>query len=81
MSDRAAFRTLREGAPRRRFELTDEQSHRIEHLLPGQATDPGATARDHRLFLDAILGIARTGAPGPDLPDRFGQHDTAYQGR
>jgi transposase len=63
----------------RRFELTDEQSQRIEHLLPGKPTDPGATARDNRLFLDAILWIARTGAPGPDLPERFGTDDTAYQ--
>ena len=63
----------------RRFELTDEQDHRIEPLLPGKATDPGATARDNRLFMDAILWIARTGAPWPDLPDRFGKHDTAYQ--
>ena len=63
----------------RRFELTDEQYQRIEHLLPGKPTDPGATARDNRLFLDAILRIARTGAPWPDLPERFGKYDTAYQ--
>ena len=29
--------------------------------------------------MDAILGIARTGAPWPDLPERFGKYDTAYQ--
>lgn len=63
----------------RRFELTDEQYRRIAHLLPGKPTDPGATARDNRLFLDAILWIARTGAPWPDLPERFGKYDTAYQ--
>jgi transposase len=63
----------------RRFELTDEQYQRIEHLLPGKPSDPGATARDNRLFLDAILWIARTGAPWPDLPERFGKYDTAYQ--
>lgn len=63
----------------RRFELTDEQYQRIEHLLPGKASDPGATARDNRLFMDAVLWIARTGAPWPDLPERFGKSDTAYQ--
>jgi hypothetical protein len=26
----------------RRFELTDEPYQRIEHLLPGKPTDPGA---------------------------------------
>ena len=63
----------------RRFELTDEQYARIEHLLPGKPGDPGATARDNRLFMDAIPWIARTGAPWPDLPERFGKYDTAYQ--
>jgi transposase len=63
----------------RRFELTDEQYHRIEHLLCGKPSDPGATARDNRLFMDAVLWIARTGAPWPDLPERFGKYDTAYQ--
>jgi transposase len=63
----------------RRFELTDEQYRRIAHLLPGKPGDPGATARDNRLFMDAILWIARTGAPWPDLPERFGKYDTAYQ--
>jgi transposase len=63
----------------RRFELTDEQYARIEHLLPGKPSDPGATARDNRPFVDAILRVARTGAPWPDLPGRFGKYDTAYQ--
>ena len=63
----------------RRFELSDEQYDRIAHLLPGKPGDPGATARDNRLFLDAVLWIARTGAPWPDLPERFGKHDSAYQ--
>jgi putative transposase len=63
----------------RRFELTDEQYQRIEHLLPGKPTDPGATARHNHLFLEAILWIARTGAPWPDLPERFAKYATAYQ--
>lgn len=63
----------------RRFELTDEQYARIENLLPGKKSDPGATARDDRLFMDAIFWIARTGAPWADLPERFGKYDTAYQ--
>jgi len=63
----------------RRFELDDDRFRRIEHLLPGKPTDPGATAKDNRLFLDAVLWIARTGAPWADLPARFGPHDTAFQ--
>jgi transposase len=26
-----------------------------------------------------VLWIARTGAPWPDLPERFGKYDTVYQ--
>ena len=63
----------------RRFEMDEDRFRRIEHLLPGKPGDPGATAKDNRLFLDAVLWIARTGAPWADLPARFGPFDTAYQ--
>ncbi len=63
----------------RRFEMDDDRFRRIEHLLSGKPGDPGATAKENRLFLDAVLWIARTGAPWPDLPARFGLHDTVYQ--
>lgn len=63
----------------RRFELTDEQWDRIAHLLPGKKTDPGVTAADNRLFLDAVLWIARTGAPWRDLPLRFGKWNSVFQ--
>jgi transposase len=35
--------------------------------------------RDNRLILVAVLWIARTAAPWPDLPDRFGKFDTVFQ--
>ncbi len=63
----------------RRFEMTDEQWFRIEHLLPGRSGSPGATAKDNRLFVDAVLWIARTGAPWRDLPERFGDWNNTFQ--
>ena len=39
----------------RRFEMTDAEWERVAPLLPGTAGDPGRTARDNRLFLDAVL--------------------------
>jgi putative transposase len=62
-----------------RYALTNEQFDRVEPLLPGRPGTPGRNAADNRLFLDAVLWIARTGAPWPDLPARFGPYDSVYQ--
>jgi len=64
---------------RRRYELTDEQYKRLQPLLSGKPGDPGRNAEDNRRFLNAVLWIARTGAPWEDLPERFGKQDTVYQ--
>ena len=58
--------------------FTDEKWALIESLLPGKASDPGCTARDNRLFLEAVLWVARTGRPWRDLPPEFGKWFTAY---
>ena len=58
--------------------LRDEQWERIRDILPGKASDPGATARDNRLFVEAVLWIARTGAPWRDLPSEFGNWHSTY---
>ena len=56
----------------RRHEISDGHWDRINGLLPGQAGDPGVTAKDNRLFINAVLWIGKTGAPWRDLPERFG---------
>jgi transposase len=56
----------------KRYALNDAQWARIKDLLPGQAGQPGATARDNRLFVDAVLHRYRAGIPWRDLPARFG---------
>ena len=63
----------------RRFEMTDEQWDRIDHLLPGRPESPGATAKDNRKFIDAVLWIARTVAGWRDLPERFGEWNNTFQ--
>jgi transposase len=62
-----------------RHAITDEHWERIEGLLPGQVGDPGVTAKDNRLFVDAVLWIAKTGAPWRDLPERFGKWNSAWR--
>jgi transposase len=56
----------------RRYALSDERWARIKDLLPGQAAQPGATARDNRLFVDAVLYRYRAGIAWRDLPECFG---------
>ena len=40
---------------RERFVLSDTVWEKIEALLPGKKSDRGVTARDNRLFLEAVL--------------------------
>ena len=61
-----------------RRELTDEQWRRIAGLVAGKATDCGVTGGDNRLFVDAVLWIARTGSPWRDLPCEFGEWNSVY---
>ncbi len=56
----------------RRYALRDDQWARIQDLLPGRAGHVGVTARDNRLFVDAVLYRYRAGIPWRDLPERFG---------
>ena len=56
----------------RRYALRDDQWKRIEDLLPGREGSVGVTARDNRLFVEAVLYRYRAGIPWRDLPQRFG---------
>jgi transposase len=58
--------------------LRNDQWERIEDLLPGKASDPGVTAKDNRLFVEAVLWIARTGSPWRDLPPELGKWHNTY---
>jgi putative transposase len=62
-----------------RHRLTDEQWERIAQLIPGKPGDPGRTGDDNRLFVDAIVWMARTGAPWRDIPPFFGEWNSVWQ--
>jgi transposase len=55
-----------------RHALRDDQWERIKDLLPGREGCVGATAKNNRLFVEAVLYRYRTGIPWRDLPARFG---------
>lgn len=58
--------------------LRDDQWERIKEHLPGKPSDCGVTASDNRLFLEAVLYVARTGCPWRDVPERFGRWHSIY---
>ena len=55
-----------------RHSLRDDQWDRVKDLLPGRDGTVGVTARDNRLFVEAVIHRYRTGMPWRDLPERFG---------
>lgn len=56
----------------RRYALRDNQWTTIEKLLPGREDTVGVTAKDNRLFVEAVLDRYRAGIPWRDLPERSG---------
>lgn len=56
----------------RRSTLRDDQWERIKDVLPGRAGHVGGTAKDNRLFVEAVLYRYRAGIAWRDLPERFG---------
>lgn len=62
-----------------RLLLRDDQRGRIEPMLHGKAGDRGRSGTDNRLFVEAVLWMARTGAPWRDLPAGFGPWNTVFR--
>ena len=56
----------------KRYALRDDQWEQIKDLLPGRTGTVGVTAKDNRLFVEAVLYRYRSGIPWRDLPERFG---------
>ena len=62
-----------------RHAIKDADWERIKHLLPGQPGQHGKVAKNNRLFIDAVLWIAKTGAPWRDLPEYFGNWNSVWR--
>jgi len=62
-----------------RFVISDDVWVRMEPHLPGKEGDRGATGKDNRLFLEAVLWRVRTGLPWRDLPTEFGKWNSVFR--
>jgi len=61
---------------KKRGDLTDEQWARLEPLLAAGESKVGRPAGDHRMIINGILWVLRTGAPWRDVPERYGPTGT-----
>jgi transposase len=59
--------------------LRDDQWEKIKDALPGKSGDPGRTVADNRLFIDAVMWVARTGAPWRKPPPEYGKWPCAHK--
>lgn len=55
-----------------RGDLSTAQWKRIVPLLPAQKPAVGRPNNDHRVIINGILWVLRTGAPWRDVPERYG---------
>jgi transposase len=56
----------------RRYALRDDQWDRIKEIVPGRKGHVGVTAKDNRLFVEALIYGYRAGIPRRGLSERFG---------
>jgi len=62
----------------KRYELTDEQWHVVEPILPKRTAKTGRKPKDPRQMLGGIVWILRSGAHWLDMPERYGRWKTVY---
>ena len=62
-----------------RFIIMNAQWALMEPHCFGKKRNPGRTGGNCRLFMEAVLWIARTGAPWRDLPAEFGNWNTIFK--
>jgi transposase len=69
----------RRNVVQRRHSLREDQWEQIKDALPGKKEDPGRTSADNRLFIEAVMWIAKTGAPWRDLPAEYGKWSNVHK--
>ncbi len=59
--------------------ISDDEWTFFEGFIRGVRHPNGRKPADHRLVLNGIFWIARTGAPWRDLPEEFGKWSSVYR--
>lgn len=59
--------------------MSDEEWAFFERFILAVRAPNGRKPINHRLVLDGVFWIARTGAPWRDLPDEFGKWSSVYR--
>jgi transposase len=59
--------------------MSDEEWAFHERFILGIRAPNGRKPQNHRLVLDGIFWIARTGSPWRDLPEEFGKWSSVYR--
>ncbi|MFT6459432.1 MAG: transposase [Pseudophaeobacter arcticus] len=59
--------------------MTDEEWAFFEDFILATRAPNGRKPANHRLVLDGIFWIARTGSPWRDLPEEFGKWSSVYR--
>jgi len=59
--------------------MLDEEWGFFEPFVKASGPKSGRPAKSHRLVLDGVFWIARTGAPWRDLPNDFGTWNSVYR--
>ncbi|SDX09562.1 Transposase [Collimonas sp. OK242] len=60
------------------IKLQDEQWQKLAPFLTGKQSDPGARAKNNRLFIEAVLWVVVNKRVWRQLPQQFGSSSTAY---
>ena len=63
----------------RRYALRNDPWERLKDRLPGCAQTVGVTAKDNRLFVEAVRYRDRSGSAWRDLPERFGDGKNVHR--
>ncbi len=62
----------------RRYALRNDQWKKIEPIITRKKSDVGVTAKNNRLFVEAVIYRYRAGIAWRDLPERFGNYKVIH---